>query len=209
MGEAAVDREDEPILPRPTLLGGTIASSPPRADLPWMNTNLAESPHRNKTLLIVYHTLTGGSRQMASAAAEAARREPGIRVELRHARETDDEHVLLADGYIFAGPENLGAISGMLKDFFDRCYYPALDRVNGRPYVSLICAGSDGHNAARQIERIATGWRLKAIAPPVIVCTHAQTTETILRPKQIAEADLERCRETGSALAAGMALGVF
>lgn len=162
-----------------------------------------------KNLLVVYHSLTGGSRQMASAAAEAARCETGIKVQFKHASETHGEDVVLADGYIFAGPENLGAISGMLKDFFDRCYYPALERINGRPYASLICAGSDGHNAARQIERIATGWRLKAVAPPLIVCTHAQTPEAILRPKQICEADLERCREIGSALAAGMALGVF
>jgi len=84
-----------------------------------------------------------------------------------------------------------------------------LDRVNGRPYASLICAGSDGHNAARQIERIATGWRLKAVAEPLIVCTHAQTPEAILAPKQIAPEQLERCRALGEAMAAGLALGVF
>ena len=84
-----------------------------------------------------------------------------------------------------------------------------LDRVNGRPYASLICAGSDGHNAARQIERIATGWRLKAVAEPLIVCTHAQTPEAILAPKQIEGEDLERCRALGEALAAGLSLGVF
>jgi multimeric flavodoxin WrbA len=162
-----------------------------------------------KNLLVVYHSLTGGSRQMAEAVVEGAISEPRVCVRLLHASEAHGEDVLKADGYVFAGPENLGAISGMLKDFFDRCYYPALERINGRPYVSLICAGSDGHNAARQIERITTGWRLKAVAPPLIVCTHAQTPEAILRPKQIAEADLERCREIGSALAAGMALGVF
>jgi hypothetical protein len=54
-------------------------------------------------------------------------------------------------------------MAGIMKDFFDRTYYPVLDRINGRPYAVLICAGSDGQNAARQIERIATGWRLRAI----------------------------------------------
>jgi multimeric flavodoxin WrbA len=117
--------------------------------------------------------------------------------------------VLAADGYLFACPENLAAIAELMKDFFDRCYYPALDRINGRPYAVLVCAGSDGHNAARQIDRIATGWRLKAVAPALIVCTQAQTPEQILRPKQIAESDLQRCRELGAALAAGLALGVF
>jgi hypothetical protein len=96
-----------------------------------------------------------------------------------------------------------------MKDFFDRSYYPVLDRIQGRPYGTLICAGSDGSNAALQIERIATGWRLRAIAPPLIVCTHAQTPEAILRPKQIGAAELDRCREMGATLSAGLALGIF
>jgi hypothetical protein len=84
-----------------------------------------------------------------------------------------------------------------------------LDRINGRPYATLICAGSDGENAARQIARIATGWRLRAIADPLIVCTHAQTAETILAPKRIAAADLDRCMEIGATVAAGLASGIF
>jgi hypothetical protein len=100
-------------------------------------------------------------------------------------------------------------MSGLLKDFFDRTYYAALDRVNGRPYGTLICAGSDGSGAARQIARIATGWRLKPVAEPLIVCTHAQTPEAILRPKLIAPADLARCAELGALLATGLALGVL
>ena len=99
-------------------------------------------------------------------------------------------------------------MSGQLKDFFDRSYYGVLDQVNGRPYASLVCAGSDGSNAARQIVRIATGWRLKPVAEPLIVCTHAQTPEAILAPKQIGNEDLERCRALGEALAAGLVLGV-
>jgi multimeric flavodoxin WrbA len=117
--------------------------------------------------------------------------------------------VVDADGYVFATPENLAAISGLMKDFFDRCYYPALDRINGRPYATLICAGSDGHNAARQIGRIATGWRLRPVAEALIVCTRAQTPEQILSPKIIATADLDRCRELGTALASGLAIGIF
>lgn len=163
----------------------------------------------SKTLLIVYHTMTGGTAQMAQAAAEGARDEPGLQVRVLRATEAGPDDVLGADGYVFATPENLAAIAGLMKDFFDRCYYPALDRINGRPYATLVCAGSDGHNAVRQIDRIATGWRLKSVAPALIVCTHAQTPEAILRPKQIGEADLAPCRELGAALAAGMALGVY
>ena len=162
-----------------------------------------------RTLLIVYHSQTGGTRQMAEAAAEGARREGGVHVRLLHASQAGPDDVLQADGYVFATPENLAAISGVLKDFFDRSYYPALERLNGRPFASLICAGSDGHNAARQIDRIATGWRLKAVAEPLIVCTHAQSTEAILAPKHIGEDELMACGALGESMAAGLALGVF
>jgi len=146
---------------------------------------------------------------MAEAAAAGAATEAGITTRLQTAAATTPDDVIGADGYIFAAPENLAAISGLMKDFFDRTYYPVLDRINGRPYAMLICAGSDGENAARHIARIATGWRLRAIAPPLIVCTHAQTPEAILAPKSIQAADLARCRELGAALAAGLAMGVF
>ncbi len=146
---------------------------------------------------------------MAAAAAAGAGSEPAVRVSLLGAAEAQASDVLQADGFLFATPENLAAMSGKMKDFFDRTYYAALDRVNGRPYATLICAGSDGRNAAQQIERIATGWRLKPIADPIIVCTHAQTPAEILREKHISEADLARCRELGQALASGIALGIF
>ena len=162
-----------------------------------------------KTLLIAYHTMTGGTLQMAQAAMEGTVTEPGLNIRLLHAPNVSPDDVLSADGYIFATPENLGSMSGLLKDFFDRTYYAALDRVNGRPYATLICAGSDGSGAARQIARIATGWRLKPVAEPLIVCTHAQTPEAILRPKIIAAADLARCAELGALLATGLALGVL
>jgi multimeric flavodoxin WrbA len=162
-----------------------------------------------KTLLIVYHSMTGGTLQMAQAAAAGARLEPGVAVLLRQAAEARAEDVLAADGYIFATPENLAGMSGMLKDFFDRTYYAAFERINGRAFLTLICAGSDGRNAAQQIDRIATGWRLKPIADPYIVCTHAQTPEDILKPKRIDEACLARCQELGGTLASGLALGIF
>ncbi len=162
-----------------------------------------------KTLLIVYHSMTDGTRQMAEAARAGAAAESSVNVRLLHAAQAGSADVLAADGYLFATPENLAAISGQLKDFFDRTYYAALDQINGRPYASLICAGSDGRNAARQLERIATGWRLKPVADPLIVCTHAQTPEAILATKQISAEDLAHCQALGEALAAGLALGIF
>ncbi|GAA4356030.1 NAD(P)H-dependent oxidoreductase [Variovorax defluvii] len=162
-----------------------------------------------KTLLIVYHTMTGGTRQMVEAARAGALSDTDIDVRLLTAAQAGASDVLAADGYLFATPENLAAMSGQLKDFFDRSYYGALDQVNGRPYATLICAGSDGQNAARQIERIATGWRLRPVAEPLIVCTHAQTPQAILAAKTIGDDDLARCRVLGEAMAAGLALGVF
>ncbi|MDE1950461.1 MAG: flavodoxin family protein, partial [Burkholderiales bacterium] len=166
-----------------------------------------------KTLLIVYHSMTGGTRQMAEAAAAGARSaadggaDARPQVRLLHAPQAGPADLLGADGYLFATPENLAAIAGLMKDFFDRSYYAALERLDGRPYASLICAGSDGRTAARQIERIATGWRLRAVAEPLIVCTRAQTPQQILAPKRIEADELRRCAELGAALAVGLALG--
>ena len=162
-----------------------------------------------KTLLIVYHSMTGGTMQMAQAAAGGARVEPALNVSLLRAADAHAADVLEADGYLFATPENLAAMSGQMKDFFDRTYYAALDRLNGRPYAVLICAGSDGRNAAGQVDRIATGWRLRPVADPLIVCTHAQTPEEILRPKRIGEEPLRQCAELGATLAAGVAIGIY
>ena len=163
-----------------------------------------------RTLLIVYHSMTGGTQQMARAAADAAQgAAPEVLVRLLQARDAGAADLLAADAYLFASPENLAAVAGLMKDFFDRSYYGALDRINGRPCAVMVCAGSDGRQALRQIERIATGWRLKAVAEPVIVCTGAQTPEAILAPKQIEPAELARCAELGAALAAGLSLGIF
>ncbi len=158
-------------------------------------------------LLIVYHSRTGGTRQMAEAAAEAARDEANTI--LKTADQVGPNDLLASDGYIFCAPENLAAISGLMKEFFDRCYYPVLGQIEGRPYAQMVCAGSDGENAARQMARIATGWRLKEVQPPLIICTHVQTPKAILAEKIIPEEQLENCREVGAALAAGLSLGVF
>ena len=162
-----------------------------------------------KTLLIVFHSMTGGARQMANAAQRGAIAEQAVTVSLRTAAEATAAEVLRSDGYLFVTPENLASMSGVMKDFFDRTYYGALERINGRPYAALVCAGSDGQNAAHQIERIATGWRLKRITETLIVCTHAQTPEAILAPKSIGAEDLARCAAIGATLATGLALGVF
>ena len=142
-----------------------------------------------KPLLIVWHSRTGAARQMAEAAADgaaaaAAELAPGrfrghaqARRRRRRGRSAGQRRfpVLRA--------ENLASLSGEMKEFFDRCYYGALDRIQGLPYACAISAGSDGAGAARQTERICTGWRLRAAAPALIVNLGAQTPAQIAAPR--------------------------
>lgn len=155
-------------------------------------------------LLIAWHSRTGGSEALARAAAEGA-----ANAKLVAADDVTPDLLLAAGGYLFVAPENLAALSGAMKEMFDRCYYPCLGRIEGRPYATIICAGSDGENARRQLDRIATGWRLKRIADPVIVNTAAQTPEAILAPKAIDSARLAEARDLGAALSEGLAAGIF
>ncbi|WP_206020678.1 flavodoxin family protein [Roseococcus sp. SYP-B2431] len=163
-------------------------------------------PHAAR-LLILHHSRTGGTAAMAEAACEAAASESETR--LLKAEEAGPDDLLAAQGYIFAAPENLGSLSGPMKDLFDRCYYPLLDCIQGRAFALMVCAGTDGQGAIRQMRRIATGWRLREVAEPVLVLTGAQTPGVILAPKRLSDAQLAPCRDLGAAMAAGLALGIF
>lgn len=125
------------------------------------------------------------------------------------AQDVQPDDLLNASGYLFVCPENLATMSGQMKEMFDRCYYPVLGRIEGRAYATIIAAGSDGEGAQRQIDRIATGWRLRRVADPVIVNTEAQTPEEIMAPKQVDPARLAEARQMGEALAEGLAAGIF
>lgn len=162
-----------------------------------------------KSFLIVYHSRTQGAMQMAQAAANAASKEAGLTVQLLQADQVTAEKMLEAHGYLFVAPENLGSMSGLMKEFFDRTYYDLLDHLNGRPYATMICAGSDGQGAALQIKRIATGWRLNEVCPPLIVKVAAQTRTEIVRKKTIDPKQLELCAEVGVTVAVGLSCGVF
>ncbi|HUH87636.1 MAG TPA: NAD(P)H-dependent oxidoreductase [Pusillimonas sp.] len=162
-----------------------------------------------RKLIIVWHSRTGTACQMACAAQSGAldiarqlNAEGRFQALLSGAAQTTAQDLLDADGFIFCAPENLGSLSGEMKEFFDRCYYDVLDKLNGRPCVVLVAAGSDGHGAVRQTERICTGWRLELAAPPHIVLTHAQSPEAIAAPKEIGPQDRARCQELGGTMAA-------
>jgi len=156
-------------------------------------------------LAIVWHSRTGASEQLAAAVAQGA----GQGCRLIRAVDCEPEDLLAAAGYLFVCPENLATMSGAMKEMFDRCYYPLLGAVEGRPYATIIAAGSDGRGAQAQIDRIVTGWRLKRVAEPFIVNLGAQTPETILAPKQVSAVTLEQARDLGAALSAGLGLGIF
>lgn len=162
-----------------------------------------------KQLLIIFHSVTGGSEQIAQAVAQGARQEPEIEVILLQAQHVQPEHLLSASGYIFIAPEMLGSLSGIMKDFFDRTFYRVLGELSGRPYAALICAGSDGQGALRQLEKIATGWRLKKVAESKVVLTRAQTKEQILQSKTLDQDALNTSEELGVFFASALALAVF
>lgn len=142
---------------------------------------------------------------MARAAAEGA----GERCVLIHAAEVTAEDMHSASAYLFVCPENLATMSGLMKEMFDQLYYPLLGRIEGRAYATIIAAGSDGEGATRQMDRIATGWRLKRVSDPLIINFDAQDAESILSPKQVPEQARTQCRELGQAIAEGVALGIY
>jgi NAD(P)H-dependent FMN reductase len=156
-------------------------------------------------IAIVWHSRTGGSAAMARAIADGA----GSAALLIRAEQALPDHLEQAAGYVFVCPENFGALSGLMKDMFDRLYYPLLGRIEGRPYATAIAAGSGGHGAQAQIERIVTGWRLRRIAEPLIVDFAAQTPEQILAFKRLNSTARTECHDLGAAIAEGLQLGIF
>lgn len=161
-------------------------------------------------LLIAWHSRTGTARALAEAVRDGALASTeDVTVRLITAGDVSAEDALAADGLVFACPENLASMSGVMKEMVDRLYYPLLGRIEGRAYALVIAAGTDGEGAVRQWQRIATGWRLRPVAEPLIVRTGADTPEAILAAKTVPAADLERARDLGAAMAAGLAMGIF
>ena len=151
-----------------------------------------------KHLLIVYSTQTGRTRRLAEAAAQgAAELEDEVQVRLQTAFETGEEDLLWADGLLVGSPENFGYLSGAVKDFLDRTYYPLEGKTIGLPYAMFDSCGNDGSGAVRALERIASGYQWKRVAEPLI---HMGDPDD----KAIAAA-----HELGQTLAAGIAFSIF
>ena len=163
------------------------------------------SPHR---LLVVWHSRTGAAEQAAHALAAGARA-GGEDALLVRAEAAAPDQMLAARAYVFVCPENLGTMSGAMKEFFDRCYYPLLGAIEGRSYATIVTAGSAGQGAQAQIDRIVTGWRLRRVQPGLIIDCAAQTPAEILAPKKLSAAAKSQCCELGQGFAAGLDIGVF
>jgi multimeric flavodoxin WrbA len=163
-----------------------------------------------RQIAIIWHSRTGTAEALARAAQDGAiSAQEDVSAHLVRAEDADAATLSAADAYIFVCPENLASMSGAMKEMVDRLYYPLLARIEGRPYALIIAAGTDGEGAARQWARIATGWRLKAIADPLIVRTGADTPDAILAPKSLSPEQRAAASQLGQTLAAGLALGIF
>lgn len=160
-------------------------------------------------LVIIWHSRTGAALALAEAIHAGAGSVNRAASRLIPAAEAVPADLLEAQGYVFVCPENLGSMTGMMKEMFDRCYYPALGRIEGRPYATAIAAGSDGRGAQAQIDRIVTGWRLRRIAEPLIVNLGAQEPAAIQAEKDVPAPQILACRDLGAAFAEGLGLGIF
>lgn len=152
-----------------------------------------------KHLLVVHHSATGGTRQLAEAVLAGAR-DPevtGVQILNLPAFAASVDDVLAADGILLGTPENFGYMSGALKDFFDRIYHPCLERTAGLPCGLFIRAGNDGRGAEQAVTRIVTGLRWRQVAP------------TVIARGPLEEAALAAARELGQTLAMGLAAGIF
>ncbi len=148
-------------------------------------------------ILIVYHSQTGKTEKMAQAVAEGAKSIEGVDVVLKKAADATLEDLLTADGLALGTPENFGYMSGMVKDFFDRTYYGAHEKIFRKPFVVFISAGNDGTGALRAIERIALGYKFKTVFQPVIA--KGEITKEILT----------QCVELGATIAGGCQMGIY
>jgi len=148
-------------------------------------------------ILVVFHSQSGNTERMAQAVAQGVKSIEGSHCVLKRAFEAGLNDLVEADGLAIGTPENFGYMSGAVKDFFDRTFYPAQDKVFRKPYVVFISAGNDGTGALNSIERIALGYKFKKIYDPVI------------SKGKLTEEALNKCRELGQILASGLDAGIF
>ncbi len=136
---------------------------------------------------------------MADAVIDGARHSDieGVEVRVRSPLEADADDLLWADAFILGTPENFGYMSGAMKYFLDRVYYPCEGRIDGRPWALFVRAGNDGRGAISSVRRILTGLAVREVQEPVLIAG------------EFDESRLGECRELGMTMAAGLEAGVF
>ena len=152
-----------------------------------------------KHLLIVYHSQSGTTSQMAEAVVRGAQSPDigNVDVRTRTALEATADDLLWCDAFILGTPENFGYMSGAMKYFLDRSFYECVDRIEGRPYALFVRAGNDGTGAISSIRRILKGLAVKEVQDPVLIAG------------KFAETRLAECEELGMTMAAGLEAGIF
>ena len=153
----------------------------------------------DKRLLIVAHVPSPNTLRLREAAVEGATSPDieGVEVTAASPFDVGPEDVLAANAILLGTTENLGYMSGALKDFFDRVYYPCLEQTQGLAYALYIRAGHDGTGTRRAVESITTGLRWRAIQEPVLC------------KGEFDPAFVVTCEELGMAMAAGLEAGIF
>ncbi len=153
----------------------------------------------NRTLLIVGHVPSPNTLALRDAVVRGASHDDidDVSVHALTPFEAQPEDVLGANAIILGTTENLGYMSGAMKDFFDRIYYPCLEETQGLPYALYIRAGHDGTGTRRGIETIVTGLRWRAIEDPLI-CRGA-----------FEDGFVTQCEELGMLVAAGLDAAIF
>jgi NAD(P)H-dependent FMN reductase len=160
-------------------------------------------------LHLIWHSRTGTVQTLVQAVLRTLADDAELSVRAIAAEQASADDLLQADALIFMAPENLGALSGMFKEFLDRVYYRCLDQVNGKAYASVIAAGSDGQSAQRQLDLICTGLRLKRVAQGLIVLTNAQSKAQIEAQKQLSAEQIAPVMTLAQTMAEGLKLGIF
>lgn len=146
--------------------------------------------------MILYHSQSGNTEKLAKACLLGAEKEE-IQIRFKKAFDTTIEDVLWSDGLLIGTPENFGYMSGAVKDFFDRTYYPARELAIAKPFALFISCENDGSGAVREINKIATGYVLKQALEPIII------------KGEIKEKGLASLEELGQTFAAGILLEIF
>ncbi|MFU8765558.1 MAG: flavodoxin [Haliea sp.] len=150
-----------------------------------------------RSVLIVYHSQSGASAQLARACFTAAASVEEMQVRVLRAWDAGSADLLAADGLVLVGAENSGSLSGGIKDFLDRTFYPVGEAGRVLPYALLLSAGNDGRGAREQARRILSGYPLSEAMEPLI-CRGEVSAEHRLQ-----------AAELGAAFATGVEMGIF